>query len=191
MLRPSFALSRIAALTIIFIVTLVLILSAATLHTGLGDSKAVHNFKSAANTICNNDRPLFGEPTISDSFRRLYGSISHPISAHTYTDANEKVFEIKEDADAPWWDKPLGKDVLIVDIDTRMPNGTNELWNEAPLNWETMMEKNEDGGMISASFMNHFLYCNYGYPCCKKNTISNAMQHKYTATTTASSTHTN
>jgi hypothetical protein len=169
MLRPLFAPSRIAALAIIFVVTLVLVLSATSLPTsGVGSSKAIHKIKetaqSAANNICNNDSPLFGRPTISDSFRRLYGSILHPISSHTYTDANDKVFEIKEDADAPWWDRPLGKDVLIVDIDTRMPNGTNELWNEAPLNWEKMMDNNGDGGMISASFMNHFLYCKHTHP---------------------------
>jgi hypothetical protein len=166
MRRPLFALSRIAVLTGIFIVTLVLVLSAASVHDG---SKTLHKIKktaqSAANNICNNDSPLCGRPTISNSFRRLYGSILHPISSRAYTDADDKLFEIKEDADAPWWTKPLGKEVLIVDIDTRMPNGTNELWNEAPLNWETMMDNKGDGGMISASFMNHFLYCKQTYLC--------------------------
>jgi hypothetical protein len=160
MRRPRFALSRIALLTIIFFITLVLVLSAASLDTG---SRTVHNIKktaqSAATNIYNHDSPLFGKPTISNSFRRLYGSILHPISSRAYTDADDKLFEIKEDADAPWWTRPLGKEVLIVDIDTRVPNGTNELFNEAPLNWETMMDNHGDGGRISASFMNHFLYC--------------------------------
>jgi hypothetical protein len=182
--RPFFALSRLVVLTVIFGITLVLVLSAASLH---GGSKTIHKLKKTAQSAANN--VCIGRPTISDSFRRLYGSILHPISSRTYTDVTDKLFEIKEDADAPWWDAPLGKDVLVVDIDTRMPNGSNELWNEAHLNWETMDQG--DGGMISASFMNHFLYCKSLSMLNGLYAGSNAIQHKFMVMTTASSTRTN
>jgi hypothetical protein len=68
----------------------------------------------------------------------------------------KEVFEVKEDA--PWWYEPHPKDVLIVNIDTRVPDGPNELWHEGRLNWAAM-DEGYDGGMVSASFMSHFLYC--------------------------------
>jgi hypothetical protein len=91
-------------------------------------------------------------------FARLYDRIRHPIGAANYTDAYGAVFEIQDDR--PYWTKPLKNKILIVDIDTRVPQGPNELWNNGSMNWETL--KNEgDGGMISASQMNHFLYGKY------------------------------
>lgn len=49
-------------------------------------------------------------------------------------------------------------------MDTRPANGSNQLYDtESKLNWETMDAK-EDGGMVSAAFMNHFLYAQiHGY----------------------------
>jgi hypothetical protein len=64
--------------------------------------------------------------------------------------------------DGPWWSERLHNEILIVDIDTRVPEGANELWNQSRMNWETLSEG--DGGMISASQMNHFLYAQiHGY----------------------------
>jgi hypothetical protein len=37
-----------------------------------------------------------------------------------------------------------------------VPQGPNELWNNGSINWETLNEHN--GGMITASQMNHSLY---------------------------------
>lgn len=155
------ALNRVAALVVAFVVIFIFILTTASLH---GGKQTIHKIKesaqSAANNICNNDRPLFGKPTISDSFLRLFENIHHPIASPTYTDASGKVFDVKEDA--PWWHEPLRNQILIVDIDTRVPNGPNELWNDKRLDWDAMKAKG-DGGMVSASFMNHFLYCE----CCR------------------------
>ena len=162
---PLLALNRVAALVVAFVVIFIFILTTASLHDG---KKTIHKIKesaqSAANNICNNDRPLFGKPTITDSFLKLYEAIHHPISSPTYIDAFGKMFDVKEDA--PWWEEPLRNQILIVDIDTRVPNGPNELWNDKRLNWESMKDEG-DGGMVSASFMNHFLYCKYDELGCK------------------------
>jgi hypothetical protein len=153
---PLLALNRGAALVVAFVIIFIFILTTASIH----GNQTLHKFKesaqSTANNICNNDRPLFGKPTITDSFLRLYEAIRHPISDSTYTDAYDKVFEVHPEA--PWWKEPLRDQVLILDIDTRSPNGKNELWNDERLNWEAM-ESEGDGGMVSASFMNHFIYC--------------------------------
>jgi hypothetical protein len=159
---PLLALNRIAALTVALVVVLIFILSTASLHHGSETMQKIKDkAQSAANNMCNNDRPLFGKPTISDSFLRLYEAIRYPINAPTYTDASGKVFDVKEDA--PWWNEPLRNQILIVDIDTRVPNGPNELWNSARMDWEKLNDEG-DGGMVSASFMNHFLYSQiHGY----------------------------
>jgi hypothetical protein len=95
------------------------------------------------------------KPTIREAFQTLYDAIKHPVGADSYTDASGQVFQIK--ADGPYWTESLKEQILIVDIDTRVPQGENELWNKGRMNWETLKDEG-DGGMISASQMNHFLY---------------------------------
>jgi hypothetical protein len=154
--RPFFVPNRIAALTILIVIISVSILSSST-HRRAG-TRAIYNLKktaqSAANDICG-DHLITGKPTASDNFLKLYEAIRYPIRSPLYKDAYGKIFEIKEDE--PTWLEPLRKDILIVDIDTRMPEKRNELWAEGRMNWETLDEG--DGGITSASFMNHYLYC--------------------------------
>lgn len=90
----------------------------------------------------------------------MFDAIKLPPAAESYTDAWGQVFEIKEDG--LYWTEPLGREVLIVDIDTRIPDGLNELWDKGRMNWDTLKSEG-DGGMISASQMNHFLYGEYMY----------------------------
>ncbi|KAH7383747.1 hypothetical protein BKA66DRAFT_417531 [Pyrenochaeta sp. MPI-SDFR-AT-0127] len=159
---PIISVHKIGVLSVAFVVICVFIFSMTNIHEGTKVvEKIKETAKETANNICNNDRPVFGSPTISDSLLRLFESVRHSIPASTYTDASGKVFEVKEDA--PYWREPLRNEILIVDIDTRVPQGPNELWNDGRLNWEEMAEEG-DGGMVSASFMNHFLYAKiHGY----------------------------
>ncbi|KAF1936771.1 hypothetical protein EJ02DRAFT_413516 [Clathrospora elynae] len=163
MRSPIMSYNRLAVAVVVFIVVSVLIFSATSgLHGGKNVvEKIKESAKGTANNICNNDRPVFGKPSISESFLRLYESIQHPIAASSYTDAYGKLFEVK--GGAPWWTEPLRNDVLILDIDTRLPDKKNELWNNGRMNWEAMQAEGS-GGMVSASFMNHFLYAQiHGY----------------------------
>jgi hypothetical protein len=154
---PIMSYNKLAIISGVFVIICILIISTTA---GLRESgskvveKIKESAKEAANDVCNNDRPVFGKPTIL----RLYESIRHPIDDPSYTDASGKVHEVKEDA--PWWREPLRSEILIVDIDTRVPNKKNELWNKDRLNWETMKSEG-DGGMVSAAFMNHFFYGSY------------------------------
>jgi hypothetical protein len=150
--------NRLAVISVVFVVICVLVLSTTS---GLREhgNKIVENLKDhakeAANNVCNNDRPVFGKPTIGDSFLRLYEEIRSPIASDMYIDAYGKEYEVSPDA--PFWKEPLRNEVLIVDIDTRVPNGQNELWHEGRMNWNSLKTEGS-GGMVSASFMNHFLY---------------------------------
>jgi hypothetical protein len=87
--------------------------------------------------------------------------LGHPVDSPTYVDPFGKEFHISDD---PAWKKPLGNQILIVDMDTRPVNGSNELFDPAGnMNWETL-DAHNDGGIMSASFMNHFLYAQiHGY----------------------------
>jgi hypothetical protein len=186
---PLLALNRVAALVVAFVVIFVFIITTASLHSHSG-KQTLHKIKdkaqSTANNFCNNDRPLFGKPTITDSLLRLYEAIAHPISSPAYTDPYGKEFEIHPEA--PWWHEPLRNQVLIVDIDTRVPNKKNELWNDKRMNWEAMASEG-DGGMVSAAFMNHFLYCRSNR-LIHVLRVSNTKQRKSTDMITASSTRT-
>lgn len=79
------------------------------------------------------------------------------MTAEDYVDPYGIKFNV---SDNPTWTKLLGSDVLIVDMDTRAPDGENEIFGANKINWETMDGK-EGGGMLSASFLNHYLYCNH------------------------------
>lgn len=155
--RPFCAPNRIAALTIIFVIIIGVSFLSSSNHRRAG-TKAIRKFtktaQSTANEICS-DHLVTGKPTIGDNFLRLYEAIRYPIETPLYKDAYGKIFEIREDT--PTWLESLRKDILIVDIDTRMPEKRNELWNEDRMNWEELSE--EGGGITSASFMNHYLYC--------------------------------
>jgi hypothetical protein len=89
------------------------------------------------------------------NFFNLFESTRHPISAKTYRDASGEEFRIAPDG--PWWHKPLKDEVLILDIDTRAPQGPNEVWSDGRMEWESIKLKRK-GSAASASFLNHFLY---------------------------------
>ncbi|KAF2636677.1 hypothetical protein P280DRAFT_147453 [Massarina eburnea CBS 473.64] len=116
---------------------------------------------SASQRLCSPDSPVFSasrgfQPAVSS----LFETIKHSLTAPDYTDAYGETFKLEHDT---VWREPLGSNVLIIDMDTRSPDGKNEVLGPNKLNWETATGK-EGGGMLSASFMNHFLYAQiHGY----------------------------
>jgi len=82
----------------------------------------------------------------------LFSGVRQPITTD-YTDATGKTYELPQ---ALHWSKPLGKRILIVDIDTRVPDGENELMGEKTIQWESHVSKG--GGLVSNGIMNHYLY---------------------------------
>lgn len=154
---PVFSAHRIVVLSVALFFVSVFVYSAASIHHG---NNPVQQFKDTASGAANGAANMFkGEkPTISDSFLHLYESIRTNVSAEVYTDTSGTEYKINEHG--PWWKKPLRNEILIVDIDTRVPDGKNELWNNGRMDWKNM-DGGKDGGMVSASFMNHFLYCKH------------------------------
>jgi hypothetical protein len=158
---PVFSSHRIAALGVALFFVSVFFYSAASIHHGNNPVQIIKDTASgAANGASNGPANISKaeKPTTSDLFLNLYESIRTNVSAPTYNDAAGQVYKINEHG--PWWKEPLRNKILIVDIDTRVPDGNNELWNADRMDWPNMDAK-KDGGMVSASFMNHFLYCKY------------------------------
>jgi hypothetical protein len=55
------------------------------------------------------------------------------------------------------WTKPLGKKILVVDIDTRVPTGNNQILNpDKKINWQEL--QNSGAGLTSHAISNHYLY---------------------------------
>jgi hypothetical protein len=154
---PGLVLSthRIAALAVAFFFVSVFIYSAASIHHG---NDPVQQLRDTASGAASGAAKIFRPKTTttSEAFLKLYESIRTEVDAPTYKDASGRVYEINEEG--PWWKKPLRNEICVVDIDTRVPDGKNELWNGQRMDWKNMSAEH-DGGMVSASFMNHFLYC--------------------------------
>lgn len=95
------------------------------------------------------------ETSVRERIHSLFSPVRHPLTEN-YIDASGKTFELKA---MPRWRNPLGKKVLIVDIDTREPNGNNEMLNPSGMNWEQLQMGG--GQLVSGAIMGHYLYCEF------------------------------
>ncbi|CAA9962668.1 hypothetical protein PTMSG1_06042 [Pyrenophora teres f. maculata] len=160
MMGPIISFNKLALASGLFITICLLILSSsAGLHTG--GSRVLVNIKESAkdtkNQLCNDDK-LDSGGSVSGAFYKLFEQIRHPIGKSTYTDQAGRIHGVNEDG--PWWTEPLKDQVLIVSIDTRLPNQKGALWNEGRMNWDTLSATEYS----STSFMNHFYYAKiHGY----------------------------
>ncbi|KAH7377621.1 hypothetical protein BKA66DRAFT_571945 [Pyrenochaeta sp. MPI-SDFR-AT-0127] len=93
------------------------------------------------------------KPTLRDTITTLFESIKHDPSSPGYIDASGQYFK---GGNETIWPKPLGKKVLIVDIDTRVPTGENQILNPDVLDWEHL--DMHGGGLVSNAIINHYLY---------------------------------
>jgi hypothetical protein len=161
-LGSNISLIRIALSGIILLTVSGFIFSMSSLYQGL---QIVEKLKAASKDTMSND--LDGHSTqasvptskpervsIPNTFHSFFDSLRHPVTADSYTDVQGNIFEAR--GDGPWWTESLGSQVLIVDIDTRRPDGKNELWNDGRLDWEHI--ENGGNGILSASQLNHYLY---------------------------------
>ncbi|KAL2017093.1 hypothetical protein VTK56DRAFT_2616 [Thermocarpiscus australiensis] len=94
-----------------------------------------------------------------DSISALYEPIKLPVTAKSYTDQRGNKFD---NGGRDYWEKPMGNDILVVDVDTRNPNGENEIFNAQKMNWETV--EASGSGLLTVSHINHFIYAQiHGY----------------------------
>ncbi|KAF1919502.1 hypothetical protein BDU57DRAFT_536479 [Ampelomyces quisqualis] len=117
-----------------------------------------HGYSTTYETVlrdpCRYSAPIksSAQPDLRAAVSSLFNSIKHDITNTEYRDASGKLFK----ANQTIWNKPLGKKILIVDIDTRVPNQDNQILNTETINFETL-EMN-GGGLVSNAIMNHYLY---------------------------------
>jgi hypothetical protein len=95
-----------------------------------------------------------GRHGFSDIIYTLYEPIKLPVTAQNFTDQRGHTFD---NGGRDYWRKPMGKDLLIVEIDTRNPNGENEIFNAKKLDWEAV--RASGSGLLTVSHVNHFIYC--------------------------------
>ncbi|KAK3385930.1 hypothetical protein B0H63DRAFT_394255 [Podospora didyma] len=145
------------------IVVLIFVLSA--LHTG-NLAGPLHAIKDKAQSVTGigsvpgNPPPNVQEPTrkttpFGELLFDLWAPIKVPANAKSYTDQRGEVWTNNGNTH---WTHGMGKGVLIIELDTRNPIGTNEIFNPDKLNWETM------SSLLSVSHMNHFMYSQiHGY----------------------------
>ncbi|KIW01491.1 uncharacterized protein PV09_06971 [Verruconis gallopava] len=101
---------------------------------------------------------IFSQPkeiTYRDALQALYRPMRIPIKAEQFIDSVDgTIYPINNSA--PSWSSPLGKEICIVDIDTRALDEENHLFNEW-FNWQQL-----DG--VSNGMLNHYIYASiHGY----------------------------
>ncbi len=84
----------------------------------------------------------------------LYRPIKLPVTAESYTDQRGNRLD---NGGRSYWKTPMGKNILIVDIDTRLPGGENEVFNDTKMDWGGV--KPWGSGLLTVSHVNHFFYC--------------------------------
>jgi hypothetical protein len=84
-----------------------------------------------------------------DAIRALYAPLLASIDAPTFVDPTDGQEYHLPDGDVIWHN-PLGKELCIVDVDTRPLNETNQIMNEE-FNWQRV-----EG--VSVGMLNHYLY---------------------------------
>ncbi|KAF1931560.1 uncharacterized protein M421DRAFT_98685 [Didymella exigua CBS 183.55] len=103
--------------------------------------------------------PTIIKPTIRDAIVTLFDSIRIDPADPGYRDSTGKYFA---GGSKTTWTEPLKKKVLVLDIDTRVPIGSNEILNPGTLDWDSL--DMSGGQLVSNAVMNHYLYAQiHGY----------------------------
>ncbi|KAF4442442.1 hypothetical protein F53441_11728 [Fusarium austroafricanum] len=104
--------------------------------------------RSPSTTFSNPAQVKLADHT-SDLMHDLWKPFILDINATRFLTNEGYKYEIPKDREG--WTKPLGKKLLILDVDTRMDTGPGALMNETTLNYKEM--KGRSGGLL-----NHYLY---------------------------------
>ncbi|KAF1843233.1 uncharacterized protein K460DRAFT_407596 [Cucurbitaria berberidis CBS 394.84] len=96
------------------------------------------------------------KPTLRRTIRSLFRSIRLSPTQPEYHDEKGNIFP-GAPFDKATWKKPFGKRLLIVDIDTRVPTGDNQILNpDKKINWDDLQM--DGAGYVSNAISNHYLY---------------------------------
>lgn len=137
---------------------LVLIFVISALQAG-SPAAPIQAFKDGASSIYHQKpRPAL-EYGFGDVISALYEPIKLPVTAESYTDQLGHKYD---NGGRGYWKERLGKDVLILDIDTRIPNAKNDIFNDHKMDWEAV--RAVDSGLLTVGHINHFVYCKSAAP---------------------------
>lgn len=78
----------------------------------------------------------------------LYGGLKIPIGQETFTTPSQETYSVPQ----VHWNQPLGKQVLILDVDTRPLNGSGQYLQDPSSSWDLMDSR-------ATGLLNHYLYC--------------------------------
>ncbi|KAF2279123.1 uncharacterized protein EI97DRAFT_456518 [Westerdykella ornata] len=96
------------------------------------------------------------KPTLEETIRELFAPIKHKDFVSSFTDPTGTVYTHNNNI----WTEPLGKDLLIVDVDTRYPE---QMFDPSKrVDWEHLDTDN----LVTEAVFNHYLYAtihNYSY----------------------------
>lgn len=105
-------------------------------------------------SIVNLKRELTSE--LRDAITAVFKTIKIDSTQHSYRDSKGKYFSGAHGNESTWT-QPLGKKVLIVDIDTRVPTGDHQILDPGKkIDWETLQSSGT--GLVSYAITNHYLY---------------------------------
>jgi hypothetical protein len=135
--NPNASRNRRITTGLVLIVVTGFIFPAADLYQGL---QIIDILTTSTKDTTSGTTPVYVSPSTSDkisipnNFHTLFSSLRHPITADSYTDIQGNTFSTR--GNGPWWTEPLSNQIIVADIDTRLPSGPNELWNDGRLDWE-------------------------------------------------------
>lgn len=93
---------------------------------------------------------------LRDAIEAVFKTIKVDPTQKYFRDSKGKHF-LGGYGDSMKWTKPLGKRLLIVDIDTRVPTDGNQILNPSnKIDWDTLQSGGT--GLVSHAITNHYLY---------------------------------
>ncbi|KAL2131180.1 hypothetical protein VTI74DRAFT_5446 [Chaetomium olivicolor] len=120
-------------------------------------STPIQALTEGVSSVVQEDRPHAHD--FGNTIFALYEPIKLPVAAKSYTDQWGNKFD---NGGRDYWERAMGSEILVVDIDTRNPNGKNEIFNSDKMNWEAV--KASGSGLLTLSHFNHFIYSRiHGY----------------------------
>lgn len=131
------------------------------MSTGGWSAVSVHNTyvvgsHKASGIALTRTRSTEANSELRDAITTLFKTTKIDPTQHYYRDSKGKYFS-GANGNESTWQTPLGKKILIVDIDTRVPTGENQILDPSKkIDWESL----ESGGtgLVSHAITNHYLY---------------------------------
>ncbi|KAF2812312.1 uncharacterized protein BDZ99DRAFT_518166 [Mytilinidion resinicola] len=98
--------------------------------------------------------PVNDTNAMDEVLRLIYGPMLQPITAANFTDEDGDVYQLPG---PPRFTKPLGKRVLILDIDSRPLDGPGQIMNKDKMEWH-------DARSLTAGMLSHYMFAKiHGY----------------------------